>query len=263
MTRLAEEHGAVNLAQGFPDFDGPEFAREAAVEAIRGGLGQYARMAGLPDLVRALSAKYERDYGLSYDPMSEITVTSGATETLFAAIHGITEPGDEVVLFEPYYDSYRASVAMAGAVPRFVALEAPDFKFGEGALLEACSEKTRAILVNTPHNPTGRSSPAPSSRLPASPRQDLYVITDGSTSTSCTRKHIPFAPGCVSARFSSRSARRFAHRLEGRYPRAGPSQQCAAHQFARATATPPEGAAVALATGPAFYEGLTRVSRAA
>ncbi|MBL8112527.1 MAG: aminotransferase class I/II-fold pyridoxal phosphate-dependent enzyme [Acidobacteria bacterium] len=273
MTRLAEEHGAVNLAQGFPDFDGPEFAREAAVEAIRGGLGQYARMAGLPDLVRALSLKYERDYGLFYDPMAEITVTSGATETLFAAIHGITEPGDEIVLFEPYYDSYRASVAMAGAVPRFVALEAPDFRFGEGALLEACSEKTRAILVNSPHNPTGRvfSREELEAIARVAEERDLYVITDEVYEHLVYEgRHIPFAtlPG-MRERTILISSFGKTFSLTGWKigwacaPPALSAAVRAAHQFVTfATATPlQKGAAVALSTGPAFYEGLTREYR--
>src|SRR5437868_644162 len=107
MTRLANEHGAINLSQGFPDFDGPDFVKEAAIESIRKGQGQYARMSGTPDLHRALSDKYQRDYGLSYSADTEITVTSGATEAIFATIQGLCEPGDEVILFEPCYDSYR------------------------------------------------------------------------------------------------------------------------------------------------------------
>ncbi len=155
MTRLAQQHDAVNLAQGFPDFDGPEFAKDAAIRAIREGHGQYARMSGTPDLTRVLSAKYRRDYGLDYDPDTEITVTSGATEAIFSAFQGVCEPGDSVVLFEPYYDSYRAAVAMAGAVPRFVTLEAPDWSFDVEELRRA-AEGARVILVNSPHNPTGK-----------------------------------------------------------------------------------------------------------
>jgi N-succinyldiaminopimelate aminotransferase len=156
MTRLANEHGAINLAQGFPDFDGPDFAKEAAIEAIRAGHGQYARMSGVPVLNRALSQKYARHYGLSFDPDREITVTSGATEAIFATIQGVVEPGDEVVLFEPFYDSYRASVILAGAVPRFVTLHRPGWSFDEAALAAAFTPRTRAVLLNTPHNPTGK-----------------------------------------------------------------------------------------------------------
>lgn len=162
MTRLAVEHGAINLAQGFPDFDGPEFVKNAAIEAIRAGHGQYARMSGIPEIHDALAAKYRRDYGLDYRAGEELTVTSGATEAIFATILGICDPGDGVVLFEPYYDSYKASVVMAGAVPAFVTLEAPDWRFDPAALERAVGKRTRsggrtrAILVNTPHNPTGK-----------------------------------------------------------------------------------------------------------
>ncbi|MDQ2870855.1 MAG: aminotransferase class I/II-fold pyridoxal phosphate-dependent enzyme, partial [Acidobacteriota bacterium] len=128
MTRLANEHGAVNLAQGFPDFDGPEFVKEAAIAAIRDGRGQYARGIGLPDLHSALAARYRRDYGLDYAEGEEFTVTSGATEAIFDAIAGTCGPGDEVVLFEPYYDSYKACVRMSGARPRIVTLHAPAWR---------------------------------------------------------------------------------------------------------------------------------------
>jgi len=156
MTRLALEHGAVNLAQGFPDFDGPEFAKDAAIAAIRDGRNQYARMTGIPDLHAALAVRYRRDYELDYAEGEEWTVTSGATEAIFAAISGTCGPGDEVILFEPYYDSYKASVRMAGARPRIVTLHAPDWKLDLRELAAAFGPKTRAILVNTPHNPTGK-----------------------------------------------------------------------------------------------------------
>ncbi len=156
MTRLASEHGAVNLAQGFPDFDGPEFVKEAAIAAIRDGRGQYARGSGLPDLHSALAARYRHDYGLDYAEGEELTVTSGATEAIFDAICGTCGPGDEVVLFEPYYDSYKACVRMAGARPRIVTLHAPDWRFDPEALAAAFGAKTRAIVMNSPHNPTGK-----------------------------------------------------------------------------------------------------------
>jgi len=156
MSRLAAEHGAVNLGQGFPDFDGPDFVKDAAIEAIRAGHGQYARMSGIPPLHAALEAKYARDYGLDYRADADFTVTSGATEAIFAAIQGLCESGDEVVLFQPFYDSYRASVACAGAVPRYVTLQAPDWRFDPEALESAFSSRTRLILLNTPNNPTGK-----------------------------------------------------------------------------------------------------------
>ncbi|MEP6993680.1 MAG: methionine aminotransferase [Acidobacteriota bacterium] len=156
MTRLAEAHGAINLAQGFPDFDGPPLAKEAAIAAIRAGRGQYARMSGIRELHAALSDKYRRDAALDYAPDTEITVTSGATEAIFAAIQGTCDPGDEVVLFEPYYDSYKASVLMAGAVPRVVTLHGPRWTFARDEVRAAFGDRTRAILLNTPHNPTGK-----------------------------------------------------------------------------------------------------------
>ncbi|MCB9567865.1 MAG: aminotransferase class I/II-fold pyridoxal phosphate-dependent enzyme [Myxococcales bacterium] len=156
MTRLAIEHGALNLGQGFPDFDGPESIKEAAIEAIRAGHNQYCRMAGIPPLIAAISEHQRRFYDLSYDPESEITVYSGATEAIFAVLQALCEVGDEIVLFEPYYDSYRASVSMAGAVPRLVTLRPPSFAYDPAELEAAITPKTRAILLNSPHNPSGK-----------------------------------------------------------------------------------------------------------
>lgn len=157
MTALANEHGAVNLSQGFPDDPGPELAHDAAARAMRAGHNQYAPMPGVPDLRRAIAAWTRRGIGLDADPDREVTVTSGATEALAAALIGLVNPGDEVVLFEPFYDSYRAGVAMAGGVPRFVTLRPQDgrFTFDPTQLRHAFSAKTRVVIVNTPHNPTG------------------------------------------------------------------------------------------------------------
>ncbi len=170
MTRLAQQHDAVNLAQGFPDFDGPEFVKDAAVAAIRGGRGQYARMTGDPALSRAIAANWKQRTGMEVDPDTEVTVTSGCTEAIAATMLGLLNPGDRVVLFEPYYDSYRAAVEMAGAVPIFVTLRPPvdpadgtaagivdgAFTFDEAELRRAFEQRPTAILVNTPHNPTGK-----------------------------------------------------------------------------------------------------------
>lgn len=156
ISRLAIEHGAVNLGQGFPDFDGPEHVKQAAIDAIRAGHGQYARMQGTPELNRAIADLWARETGRPVDPDDHITVTAGCTEAISATLLGLVNAGDEVILFEPYYDSYRASVAMAGATARFVTLRAPDFAFDEAELRAAFTKKTRAILVNTPHNPSGR-----------------------------------------------------------------------------------------------------------
>ncbi len=157
MTKLALDHEAVNLSQGFPDFDGPGFVREAAKAAVDAGRNQYARPAGEVPLVEAIAADVRARLGVGYKPLTEITVTSGCTEAIPATMLGLINPGDEVVLFEPYYDSYRASIAMAGGVPRFVAMREQDgrFTFDRDELRSAFSERTRAVLVNTPHNPTG------------------------------------------------------------------------------------------------------------
>jgi aspartate/methionine/tyrosine aminotransferase len=165
MSRLALEHGAVNLAQGFPDFEGPDFVKDAAAAAMKREHNQYAPMPGLPALRQEIARRWERSSGLPANPETNVTVTAGCTEAIAAAIFGICNPGDEVILFEPYYDSYRACVAMAGAVPRFVALAPAQsegaggrstFNFDEAQLRAAFTARTRAILVNTPHNPTGK-----------------------------------------------------------------------------------------------------------
>lgn len=154
MTRLAQEHDAVNLSQGFPDEDGPEIIRRTAAEATLAGPNQYAPLPGLPELRAEIARVFEAASGLPTDADAHVTVTSGCTEAIAASMIGLLNPGDRIVLFEPYYDSYRAAVAMADAVPVFVTLRAPDFTFDEAELRRAC-EGARAILVNTPHNPTG------------------------------------------------------------------------------------------------------------
>ena len=160
MSRLAVEHGAVNLSQGFPDFDGPEWVKEAAARAMAEGHNQYAPTGGVPVLTSALADRFESTTGIEVDPGSEVTVTDGCTEALAATHLGLIDQGDEVILFEPFYDSYRACVALAGGVARFVTLRAPDgegpFTFDEGELRAAFGPRTRAIVVNTPHNPTGK-----------------------------------------------------------------------------------------------------------
>ncbi len=166
MTLLAQKHGAVNLAQGFPDFDGPDFVKRAAVEAIQAGRGQYARMFGDPALNAALAAQWKRLTGREVNADTEVTVTSGCTEAIAAALLGVLNPGDGVILFQPYYDSYRACVAMAGGRPIFVTLRPPEaggpgisrapFEFDEAELKRAFEQGPRAIVINTPHNPTGK-----------------------------------------------------------------------------------------------------------
>jgi N-succinyldiaminopimelate aminotransferase len=160
-SRLAAEVQAVNLGQGFPDFDGPDEIKAAAKAAIDGGVNQYAITTGAVALHRAISAHAQRFYGQAVDPEREVTVTSGATEAIFDAFMALVNPGDEVVLFEPFYDSYVASLEMAGGVGRYVPLQPPDARhatwwFDEAALAAAFGPKTKLVLVNTPHNPTGK-----------------------------------------------------------------------------------------------------------
>jgi len=275
MTRLAIRHGAINLSQGFPDFDGPEFAREAAVAAIRAGHGQYARMTGIPELHRALSAKLSRDHGLQYAADDEFTVTSGATEAIFASIQAICEPGDEVVLFEPFYDSYAASIRMAGATPRAIELEPPDWSFDAAALHRAFGPRTRAVLLNTPHNPTGKVfTPAELETIAALCREaDAICITDEVYEHLVYEgAHVPMAslPG-MRERTIAISSFGKTFSLTGwkiGWAAAPPELTAAvraAHQFITfATATPLQhGAAAALAdAGPDYYDGLLADYRA-
>ena len=192
-TRLALEHRAVNLGQGYPDFDGPAFAKEAAIEAIRDGHNQYDRMTGLRALAEAVAAHQRRFYGLDYDPEREVTVYAGCTEAIFVALQALLDPGDEVVIFEPFYDSYRPGMALAGAVPRVVALRAPDFALDPAALREAVGPRTRAVLLNSPMNPSGKVfTPAELDQIAAVCRErDLFAVTDE------VYEHIAFEPGHV------------------------------------------------------------------
>ncbi|MGA1434131.1 MAG: methionine aminotransferase [Candidatus Kapaibacteriota bacterium] len=155
MTRLAQEHNAVNLGQGFPDFDGPQEIKRLAMEAIASGKNQYAPMIGLPALRRAIARHQSRFYVHEVDPDLEVTVTTGATEGLLCTLLAFINPGDEVIVFEPCYDSYVPVIRMAGGIPVPVTLHEPLFKFNHHELREAFTDKTKAIIINTPHNPTG------------------------------------------------------------------------------------------------------------
>jgi len=155
MSGLARAHGALNLGQGFPDDPGPEALRRAAAEAVLHGYNQYPPSRGLPELRRAVAAHYARTQGLSFDPDTQVTITSGATEALASAILALVEPGDEVILFQPAYDAYAPLVRRAGGIPRFVTLAPPDWRWTAGQLEAAFTPRTRAVILNTPVNPTG------------------------------------------------------------------------------------------------------------
>jgi aspartate/methionine/tyrosine aminotransferase len=156
MTRLAQENDAINLAQGFPDFPAPEPVKQAAIAAIETDLNQYPITWGEPSIRQALADAYLRWYGITVDPEREVCVTCGATEAMIAAMIGCLDPGQEVIVFEPFYENYGADAIIAGANPRYVTLHEPDWTFDEGELAAAFSNQTRAIVINTPNNPTGK-----------------------------------------------------------------------------------------------------------
>ncbi|WP_263164428.1 pyridoxal phosphate-dependent aminotransferase [Streptomyces sp. SCSIO ZS0520] len=181
MSALAQRTGAINLGQGFPDTDGPEEIREAAVRALRDGRGnQYPPGPGVPELREAVAEHQARFYGTRFDPDTEVLVTAGATEAVAASMLALLEPGDEVIAFEPYYDSYTACIAMAGARHVPLPLRAPDFRPDLDALRDALTPRTRLLLLNSPHNPTGtvltRAEASAVAELAVA--HDLLVVTD-------------------------------------------------------------------------------------
>jgi N-succinyldiaminopimelate aminotransferase len=180
MSALALRTGALNLGQGFPDVDGPPAVVEAAVEAMRNGRNQYAPGPGFPELREAVAAHQQRHYGLDVDPATQVVVTAGATEAIAAALLALVDPGDEVVMLEPFYDSYVACVAMTGGVRRGVTLRAPDFRLDADALRAAVSDRTKLVLLNTPHNPTGTVLTREELQAVAdvAVEHDLLVVTD-------------------------------------------------------------------------------------
>lgn len=157
MTRLAYAHDALNLSQGYPDFPAPEAVKEAAIRAIQTDRNQYTITWGLPELRQAVARYLAQRYGMDWvDPDRHVTITCGVTEAIVAALMGIVNPGDEVVIIEPFHENYPPAVAFAGGTPVFVPLEPPDFRLDAERLREAFTPRTRAIILNTPHNPTGR-----------------------------------------------------------------------------------------------------------
>ncbi|HKZ47814.1 MAG TPA: aminotransferase class I/II-fold pyridoxal phosphate-dependent enzyme [Thermoplasmata archaeon] len=168
MTRVALQHGAINLAQGFPDFDPPEAVREAAKRALDEGHNQYAITWGTKGLRDAIAEKARRYNGIECDPERNVVVTCGSTEAMMAAMLSLIDPGDEVVVFEPFYENYGPDAIMSGARARFVPVHPPDWGFDEEALKAAFTKHTKAVILNTPNNPTGH----------VSTRQELQVIAD-------------------------------------------------------------------------------------
>jgi len=180
MTRLNNQYGGVNLAQGFPDFDPPEEIKEAAIQAIRDGHNQYAITWGTPLLRQAIAEKVGWYNGIIADPDRHITVTCGATEAMMATMMAVVNPGDEVIIFAPYYENYGPDTIVSGAKPVYVTLHAPDFTFDPTELAAAFSPATKAIVVNTPHNPTGKVFTRDELSLIADlcQKYDVLAITD-------------------------------------------------------------------------------------
>ena len=180
MSALAVRTGSVNLGQGFPDQDGPPAVIAAAVRALEGGRTQYAPGPGVPELRQAIAAHQQRHYGIELDPDTQVVVTTGCTEAVAAALLGLVDPGDEVVVLEPYYDSYLAMLQMAGGIRRPVTLRAPDFRPDLDELRAAVTPRTRFVLLNTPHNPTGTVLTRAELQAIAdlAIEHDLVVITD-------------------------------------------------------------------------------------
>jgi aminotransferase len=156
MTRLAQKHDAINLAQGFPDFAAHSQVKEAAIAAVRKDINQYAITWGAKKLRDAICARYRFAYGMEIDPEREVTVTCGSTEAMIATMLALVDPGDEVIVFEPFYENYGPDAILSGAVPRYVTLREPDWSFDPDELESAFNPKTRAVIINTPNNPTGK-----------------------------------------------------------------------------------------------------------
>ncbi|MFZ3569646.1 pyridoxal phosphate-dependent aminotransferase [Streptomyces sp. BH097] len=200
MSALAVKTGAINLGQGFPDTDGPEQVREAAVRALREGHGnQYPPGPGIPELRTAIAAHQQRRYGMELDPDREVLVTAGATEAIAASLLALVEPGDEVIAFEPYYDSYAASIALAGGtrVPVTLRPHEGSFRLDLDELRDAITPRTRLLLINTPHNPTGTvlSRAELTAIAELAVERDLLVVTDEVYEhlTYGDAEHIPLA----------------------------------------------------------------------
>jgi aspartate/methionine/tyrosine aminotransferase len=197
MNRLAAQYNTINLGHGFPDYSAPDFLKEAAVCAVQNNVNQYTSVWGNLKLRQSIAHKMLTYYGLSYNPETDITITQGATEAIFAAILGLVNPGDEVILFEPYYSTYLPAIKIAGGILRFYTLYPPDWEIEEKRLRSLFSERTRLILVNTPHNPTGKILTAQELSLLAKLccQHDVLAISDEvyENLTFDNRQHRPFS----------------------------------------------------------------------
>jgi N-succinyldiaminopimelate aminotransferase len=278
MSALAERTGAINLGQGFPDEDGPAEVLEAAERALREGHNQYAPLPGVPALRSAIAEHQARFYGIELDPDTQVQVTFGATEAIAAALLGLCEPGDEVVCFEPYYDSYAAGIAMAGAVRRPVTLRPPDWAVDVDALEAAIAggrgRGPRVLLLNTPHNPTGKvfSRAELEAIAAACVEHDLTAITDEVYEHLVfDGEHVPLAtlPGMAERTLTISSlGKTFSVTGWKTGWATGPGELVAATRTAKqfltfAGGTPFQHAgAVALRLGDEVYEALARELRA-
>jgi N-succinyldiaminopimelate aminotransferase len=274
MSALAERTGSINLGQGFPDQDGPAEMLEAAAAAMRAGHNQYAPLPGVPALREAIAAHQQRFYGLEIDPDAGVQVTFGATEAIAAAMLGLLNEGEEVIVFEPLYDSYAATIALAGAHRRVVTLRPPGFAFDADALAAAAGDRTRLLLLNTPHNPTGkvftRAELEPIAALCV--ERDLVAVTDEVYEHLVyDGEHVPLAtlPGMAERTVTISSLGKTFSVTGWKVGWAtGPPKLVgyvrSAKQFLTfAGATPFQHAgAAALAIGDAFYAGLAESFRA-
>ncbi len=197
MSKISAEFNAVNLGQGFPDFDGPTSLMEEVNKSMLTGKNQYAPSPGIFSLRKMISEVQNNYYGMNYDPESEITITAGATEGLYCAIQAFINPGDEVILFEPFYDAYQADVILAGGIPKYVTLHKPEFNFDKNELISAINHKTKMLIINSPHNPSGKVFTIEELSQIADIAQsyNLLVLSDEAYEflTYDNAKHIPIA----------------------------------------------------------------------
>lgn len=272
MTALANELKAINLGQGFPDFAAPYFLKEAAIKAIHADVNQYAPANGRARLRQAIAKKIAHGYGLIVDPEEEIVVTHGATEAIFATVMGLVNPGDEVIVFEPFYDSYVPAIQMAGGIPRYYTLRPPHWQIDEAALASLFNDNTKLIIVNSPHNPTGKVFSEAELEQIANLCQshDIIAMTDEVYEHILfdDATHIPLAnfPGMAQRTVMISSLGKtfsvtgwkvgwaIAHRPLAK-------AVFRAHQFMTFSGAAPlqEAAAVALASQPKFYEELNKL----